>query len=354
MPRYLEIAKLIEKQIRHGDYNLKPIPAERELASLIGVAPSTARQALLQLVGKGLLVRRPNGRLTVKSRNRDEKKEMQIAFLAPAFASNTTARWHLAVQRTVEKYHSTLRPVYYVHWDDPIIRDTIEGFDGVFLLPTSESIPAGMIEKLRDTGCPVCLICGDWMAYGVPSVSMVTPECIHQLLDYLAEQGHKKIDCLNVQPVDWSTQARIEQWNIWRTAHGSQGRLINEPVEPHTWTPDKARGLMDRLMKQGEFSASALMCTTEEAAMGVIRALIDHGVRVGRDVSVTCVDDGGLSKHFCPSITSIEMPDQSPYISVCMEWMMRGGKDWIGPLLVKPPSVILFKGESAGPAPNLV
>lgn len=352
MAKYIEIAGLVERRIGHGDYNLKPFPAERELAAEVGVAQRTARQALKLLEEKGLLVRRPNGCLELSQNNSKDKKLLRIAFLCPAFPSDDYARWQLAAQRTVEAYVSLLRPVYYVHWDDPIITDTLEGFDGVFLAPTSEPIPEGMIERLRDTGCPLAVALGDWTEYGVPSVSLCPPQWMHHVLDHLECLGHKRIDLLNCQPNDDTIVGRIEQWNLWRIMHGCKGELINEPVNPYQWVPQKAYEVMTRILDRGEFDSTALVTTTSEAAISVISALTDHGYQVGKDVSVATMNDTGLCQLQRPSITSLEMPDAKPYLSVCLEWMARGGKNWVGPLLVKPHDIILFQGQSTGPCPS--
>lgn len=348
MAKYVKIARLLEKRIRHGDYNIVPVPPERELASQAGVAQRTARLALLHLVEKGLLQRKPNGRLVVSLQSDGSKRGMQIAFLCPAFPSNDYARWQLATQRTVEANNATLRPVYYVHWDDPIILDTLEGFDGVFLVPTSEPIPGGMIERLRNTGCPLTLICGDWSQHGVPSVTLCPPQWMHAVLDHLESLGHRRIDLLNVQPVEDTIASRIEQWNLWRMVHGCEGELINEPVKPHEWAPKKAYEVMMRLLDEGKFKATAIVATIDEAALSAVSALIDHGLDVGKDVSVATMNDGGMCKLVRPSITCLEMPDAKPYLSVCVEWMARGGKGWVGPLLVKPPNVPLYQGQSTG------
>jgi hypothetical protein len=349
MAKSLEIARLVEKRIRYGDYNLKPIPAERELAAETGVTKLTARRALLRLVDKGLLGRLPNGRLTVQKPSRGGGKgQLRLAFLAPAFPSYGILQWHLAIQKTAERMGASIRPVYYVHWDDPIICDTLAGFDGVFLVPTSEPIRPEAIERFRAVEAPLAFVCGDWTAWGIPSVTGDRCERIQQVLDYLGELGHRHIDCLNTQPMDWWMDGLIEQWNIWRAAHGCAGRLINDPVRPYEWAPHRAREVVGRLLNAKTFHATALFCVTEPAATGAIRAFHDRGMQVGRDVSVAVGFDEGLAQIMVPSLTSLERLDIGPLLAICVEWMQRGGKDWVGPLLVEGPRRRLFKGESTG------
>jgi LacI family transcriptional regulator len=152
--------------------------------------------------------------------------------------------------------------------------------------------------------------------------------------------------------MDKNIHERLDQWSIWQHTHTITGHVINEPVESFDWPIDQARRVINRMLDRHEFHATGLLCTTEGASIGAIRAFVDHGIKVGRDVSVCELNDEGMAKHYSPSITSLEMPNAIPFLSVCLEWMKRGGKEWTGPLLVKPGSVPLFKGESTGPVPE--
>ncbi len=350
MAKYTDIADTLKERIDRGDYNLKAIPTERELAEQVGVARRTARQALLHLLDQGFIDRKPNGRLVVSKLSSKGHERLQFAFLAPAYPSDDVARWQLAAQRTAQKYNAVLRPVYYVHWNDPVILDALEGFDGIFLVPIPEPLPEGFIQRLRDTGCPLVLTCGDWSKYGVPSVTLCPPEWMHRILDYLERLGHTNISLVNAQPHDDTTLSRIEQWNLWRTVHGFEGELYDFHVQPYEWATQKAYEEMNRILDEGKFNSTAIVTTTDESSISVSSALIDHGYKVGEDVSVATMNDGGMCKLVRPSITCLEMPDAMPYLSVCMDWMIRGGKKWIGSLLVKPPSVPLFEGQSTGPS----
>jgi hypothetical protein len=56
-----------------------------------------------------------------------------------------------------------------------------------------------------------------------------------------------------------------------------------------------------------------------------------------------------LGRYLVPSLTAIEMPDLVPQLTLCAQWMIRGGTGWIGPLLMQPSEAPLFVGESVGP-----
>ena len=51
-----------------------------------------------------------------------------------------------------------------------------------------------------------------------------------------------------------------------------------------------------------------------------------------------------------PSRTVLEVGNPDVYVEVCMDWFAAKTEPWIGPMLLEPTSVKLFKGESTGPA----
>ena len=64
-----------------------------------------------------------------------------------------------------------MRPVIYMHRDDPILIDAIAGFDGVFL----NSIPAPIARILRKPEHPVVVLDEDFSRYGLPSIQFSPP-----------------------------------------------------------------------------------------------------------------------------------------------------------------------------------
>jgi LacI family transcriptional regulator len=53
---------------------------------------------------------------------------------------------------------------------------------------------------------------------------------------------------------------------------------------------------------------SAIVCYNDESAIGAIRALMDHGLRVPKDVSVVGFDDIQSAAFHNPSLTTIRQP----------------------------------------------
>jgi DNA-binding LacI/PurR family transcriptional regulator len=353
MGKFKSIANLLENRIHHGDYLLKEVPSERELALEVKVSHMTARKAILHLVEKGLLVRQPNKRLAVRPKGSGEKKQLQIALLAPAFPSPYIEQWHRWLEEMAMERQYQVRVVGYSHWDDAVILDTLEGFGGVFMLPLCDEMPRPLIERITEGDCPLVMLAQDLSEYGIPSLRITSPEMIQKLLDYLKSLGHKKIDCMNTQPIEQVIRQRIEQWQLWQAVHGEGGRLYNVPVKPFTSPMRQAYETMKELLSLKQAVSPAVFCTVSSAAIGVMRALYEQGLQVGKDVSVFSAEDWADTAPFLtPALTCLKDRDPKPYLSVCIDWMVRGGKDWVGPLLVQPADAMVFQGETVGPCPE--
>lgn len=343
------VRAILERRIRYGDYLVNSIPTERELASEIGVSRMTARKAVQGLIEDGLLSREPNGRITVGERGRSK---LQVAFLVPSMVSPDVEAWRLGLDATAAHFDAAVRTIMYLHWDDPVIAQALASFDAIFLYFSTEEVPADLIDRLRDSGKPVVAVERDLSPEGVPSIRPFPVSGVHRLLDLLAELGHGSCDCFNIQTVDATIQLRIAQWNLWRAHRRIPGTLLGRPIEAYETPLARAHAEMGRILDAGELQATSLFCTTAPAAIGAVRAMRDRGIEAGRQVSVCVFNDEGFGPYLVPSLTCVRPPDPAPYLSVCLEWMRRGGKDWIGRMLMEPDQVTLFRGESTGVAPN--
>ena len=350
-----QIEKILELRVQHGDYQGRELPTERELALELTVSRATARKAVQRLIDRHLLERRANGRVGM---SRKSAVGLRLAFLVPSLSSQDIQRWRLAIERTAEVFQASVRTMLYVHWDDPAIVEALESYDGVLITMSCEEVPPRILHKLRSAGRNVAVLGRDLSAVGIPSVDLFPPVFLQRLLDQLAADGHRAVDCFNIQTMDPVIESRIEQWNLWRAVHRFGGSLLGSEIkaydEPFVQAYEQAGRLLDGKGGPGGtegFTAGAILCTTAPAAIGLLRAMHDRHMTIGSGgTSVCVVNDEGLGRFMSPSLTSIEMPDPQPYLSVCMEWMQRAGEGWVGPLLMQPREVPMFTGESTGPA----
>jgi LacI family repressor for deo operon, udp, cdd, tsx, nupC, and nupG len=64
---------------------------------------------------------------------------------------------------------------------------------------------------------------------------------------------------------------------------------------------------VELLLSQGQ-SFSAVFCSNDEMAIGAMRALSSHGLRVPEDVSVVGFDDIRFARYTSPALTTVAQP----------------------------------------------
>jgi hypothetical protein len=348
-PQYKFVADTIRRRILNGDYSLKTFPSERRLAAELGVNYMTVRRGLHILEDENILIRQTNRRMAVKRAQQGNKPHLNFGFLTPTFNSGTVEFWRLTIERQVAKLPCNVRPILYMHWDDPILIDSLKGFDGIFLNPIPEEVPPAIIETFRQQEHPVIILDGDFSSYGVPSIQLFIPSFIQKLLNHLEETGHTKIGCVNTQPSCREVNERINQWRYWMSAHGLTGHLIDDPVEPHNGAAEHAYKIMSQILGDPQYDETAWLCITTPAAIGTMRAMLDHGIQPGKDKAICAINGDNIASLLNPPLTALEPVDPSPYISFCLNWMMKGGKNWKGPLLMNPVDIPLVIRESTCP-----
>jgi DNA-binding LacI/PurR family transcriptional regulator len=344
MKKCLRIAELLRTRIKLGDYSIKRFPAERQLAAETGVSYMTARKAVKELIEDGWIVRRTNGRLEV--RRNGEGPPKKIALLVPTLNSPHIESWRIAIDQAVRRRGWFIRPVLYVHWNDPIIPDVLNGFEATFLVTVSGEIPSRVLAQLQSAS-RLIVVDDDWSARGCVSIQSFPSVFVQRLLDHFAALGHSRIGCLNTQPHDAVILGRIGQWRVWLSAHGLTGTVWDHPVSAYTAPFQAAYETVSKAVESGSFDVTALLCTTAPAAIGAMRALSDHGIRPGRDVAIGAVNGESYAQFLNPSLTALEPPDPTPFLAACLDWVEDSERSWKGPLLLQPSDVPLIVRETS-------
>ena len=338
--------EIIRRRLQLGDHADGRLPGERQLALELGLSRPTVRKAIRQLADEGLLARGPTGRVKITPDSEDGRRRHRIAFLHPGRIGMESGLWRDGVYAAAEAKGAVVRSFGYEHYGDAVIGSVLGSFDGIFLLPmTGEKIPPSLLRRMVAANARVVMLDQDESAIGLRSVIVFPFASGDKLLGHLQSLGHTCIDCFNIHPHNPVIEARIAGWRKFIERNGLGGELITAPVDGSL---EAAYKLFSSRLKAGRKPASAVYGITVHAAIGAMRALYEHGLRIGRDVSVCAVNDEGLGPYLVPSLTSLQTPPRSRYLHKALGWMM-GEVKWLKPSLVQPKDAPLFVGESTGP-----
>jgi len=160
--------------------------------------------------------------------------------------------------------------------------------------------------------------------------------------------GHRRIDCLNAQGHNMEIDRRIAGWQAWCEHRGAAGRLWDSPAAPYSDPLSRGYQAMQEVLARPSETPGGLVCTTQPAAIGAIRACHEAGLIVGKDISICTINNEPTGRYFCPSLTGLEMPDLRSILEQCFKWFSRPSQPWQGSLTLVPKQPSFFAGESTG------
>lgn len=322
----MEIASSLRGRIKLGEFEENRLPSERDLTAEFGVQRATVRRALKELEREGLVFRDTTRRGTF------------IRSEATPVAANGNGNYgsggypeRSGIALVIGRAHDTTAPADIARglsqvantqgrsmiWFDlptnsghaeanvPDPGELMErGIAATVLWP---GVPAN-VERLRTLRAAMPLVLLDRRVPGFESdfVGIDDFQGGQRVTEHLIEIGHHRIGFLSVASHASTVQARCRGW---ATA------LRNAGIEPRTeWilhrdhsggeiTPaddDALELLLSGGDAPGAAPLTAVVCTNDTVAAGLIRHLNDTGRRIGEDVAVT-----GFGNTFPPLLEAV-------------------------------------------------
>lgn len=172
--------------------------------------------------------------------------------------------------------------------------------DGAILLGVLAPQVAGL-RRLSDV--PMVLVdTADTAGDAIATVGVDDVGGGHLAGAHLAALGHRRVAFVGPDTTIGGVVAdRYRGWRAALTEHG-----VGEDVVLRTATSSFESGLdaADRLLAAPELP-TAVFCTADIVAVGLLRGLLAAGVRVPQDVSVIGFDDLPEGRHLTPALTTV-------------------------------------------------
>lgn len=128
------------------------------------------------------------------------------------------------------------------------------------------------------------------------------------VMHLVVEHGHRSV-LYFAGPKEWRDAAtRLMAWNNLCAAN----TVSSVTVQCETWESTEAYGKMNHILENigrtGGNLPTCMVCANDSQAVGVARALHEHGMRIPQDVSLVGFDDMPAMDNMYPPLTTVR-PD---------------------------------------------
>lgn len=178
--------------------------------------------------------------------------------------------------------------------------------DGFVLVPPLVCIPA-VADLLKSMNKPYVRITPLDEYDGFSEILCDDEQSTYELTLHLIEQGHKDIAFVKGDPSCLATKMRFEGF---ARALSERGLVLrSEWIVEGTYTFNSGVEAGIKLLTPQVFP-SAIVCSNDDMAAGVLSVAHEKGLRVPTDVSVTGFDDSPLACQTWPALTSVRQPNR--------------------------------------------
>ena len=294
-PKTEEVYCLLKKKIADGTYSQSGmLPVEPVLAEALGVSRKTLRSALSRLAMENI-VERIKGKGTFICGNETEKKILVIVgdieditnpgrYILPGIQQEAAAAGFTIECCTAYSLDQTPP-------DD--LADLIKRRNccGILSFTTNYLGTEPSIEALKKTGLPVLLVHAsekDTAVTGFAVMGTDYRQVIHDGLQYLARQGHKKVSYLAFQNHRISKEGYFE---LLKDAGLDDDPALRKEITSHNDEKvifQEIASFFDTLQKK----PTAVLCFSDFFAVCLYRYLKQRNIRIPEDIAVLSI--GGL------------------------------------------------------------
>lgn len=149
------------------------------------------------------------------------------------------------------------------------------------------------------------IVCLEETVVDLPAVMFDRAGAARSVMEHLIGLGHERIAfvAINDQRLMGYRQA-LHEHNL-----PYDGQLVNF-LPPSPAPAQSSYAIVTRLL-ESQVNYSAIFAATDEAAIGAIAALKDHGLRVPQDVAIASIDNIEMASIVRPALTTVDIPKRT-------------------------------------------
>jgi DNA-binding LacI/PurR family transcriptional regulator len=179
------------------------------------------------------------------------------------------------------------------------------------LLVFSDGLIDEDIEALHTSGFPMVLVHRTPPPQtSIPSVTVENLEISRMLVDHLINVHGKRRILFLRGPIHQEDSIKREAG--YKAALQNNGIAIEEALILNgDFERDIAYEVMNEFLRDGKRNSfDAIFAGDDDAAIGVLKSLHEHGIRIPEDVAVTGFDDLGFASFLNPPLTTVRAPTE--------------------------------------------
>jgi DNA-binding LacI/PurR family transcriptional regulator len=179
------------------------------------------------------------------------------------------------------------------------------------LLVFSDGLVDEDLANLNESGFPMVLLHRTSPeSLNIPSVTVENREISHKLVEHLIQvHGKRRILLVRGPMHQEDANRRVEGYKSALAANGipfDEDLVLNGDFEREI-----AYQVLDKFLNEGERVAfDAVFTGDDDAAIGVLQALHEHGYKIPEDLAVVGFDDLGFASFLNPPLTTVRAPTE--------------------------------------------
>ncbi len=159
-------------------------------------------------------------------------------------------------------------------------------------------------QVIRGMKAPVVCTYMHESPYGFPSVGIDNRKATSRLVRHLVELGHRKFAVISNTVMPNARSAARRDGALEALAEAGLSLMPGALVEVDAPTVGLGRSALARILDAAP-DVTAVICTTDSLAVGVLAECRARSIRVPEDMSVTGYDDMDLAAHISPALTTV-------------------------------------------------
>ena len=305
------------------------------------VVESTRQQVLAAMQQLGY---RPNS--AARALKRGEFRTLGVILFTLATTGNSRTVEAIAGYAAQEGYAITLIPVAVPTQDGVLGAFTRLGelaVDGIIVIMEVHLLDAANLTL--PPGVQVVVVDSD-AGDRYPVVDTDQADGARQAVQHLLDLGHETVWHVAGPAESFAGERRTQ---AWRRTLLAAGRFV-PPPHRGDWSADS--GYRAGLALAGEPRCTAIFAANDQMALGLLRALHEHGRSVPGDVSIVGFDDIPDSSSFIPPLTTVHQ-DFAEVGRRCVQALLRQIRNEPeGPGTVLVPTRLVPRASTAPPPPR--